>query len=269
MTTTLTGGQRKQEPRNSTSRQRRTGRRSLFTSKRSRLLLLLALVLAVASAVWAVELSTIFTAKQIQVDGNRQVTNEQILQAAAVPSDVPLLRLPLSAIAARVETLDAVSTATVRRDWPDGVQITVTERKPVAQVALTDGYGLIGSDGQLFRTEQHPARSLPSIDDSWPASVDDVLGQSGGALPQVSDAEPSVNGAFVVAESLTHAVRVQVATIDASDAEGVTLTLRNGDTVEWGSTTDGRRKSQVLALLVKHPAATYNVSVPDAPAWSG
>lgn len=271
MTTTLTGrsNQSSTETPDHPKRAGRSPRRSVFGSRRSRLILLGLLVAVIGAAVWAVGYSHIFVAKKIAVTGNRQATDEQVLRAAAIPDNVPLIRLSLPSIASRIEQLDAVSTADVQRDWPDGLRIVITERKPVAQVTLTDGYGLVGSDGRLYRTASKPSLSLPSIDDSWPASVDAVVPGDATTLADVTDADSSVNTAFVVANSMTRQARTHVATIDASDPQQITLTLRGGDSVEWGGTEEGLRKSEVLVLLLRHPASTYNVSVPDAPSWSG
>ncbi len=282
MTSTLTskptGGQRR--PR----RASRIGSLKRSVSSRSgrgvgwiRFGLVAVALLVVGFAVWAVFFSAIFSARNIDVQGNKQVSDQDVLDAAAIPTDVPLLRLPLQQIADRIEQLDAVSTATVVRDWPDGVQVTVTERTPVAQVALAQGYGLIGSDGFLYRTESSAIRSLPVIDHGWATPVDgssvtDVQGtdvqDTDVQDTDVQDTDDTMRAAVTVASSLPHSVRSDVALINADDPYGIELTMRNGAVVEWGSAASGLEKGQVLALLLRHPATTYNVTAPDAPTWT-
>jgi cell division protein FtsQ len=61
----------------------------------------------------------------------------------------------------------------------------------------------------------------------------------------------------------------RVDVIDADSVQAVQLVLRNGAVVDWGNAYASQRKAQVLRALLQRHAAHYDVSVPDAPAWSG
>lgn len=240
---------------------RSDGRRpKVFTTSRWRWLLLGLLVLVIGFALWVLFFTTAFAVRSVEVEGNRQVSTEDVLAAAAVPSDVPFIKVPLDAVAGRVEELDAVARVSVERQWPNTIRLVVTERRAVAQVETATGYGLLGSDGLLFRTEQNPVRALPMLASSWPDGAQDL---SNGSVGELTATE------FEVARSLSRGIRRQVEMIDATDDQNVTLTLANGATVRWGSAASGGRKSEVLGALLSRRATQYDVSVPDAPAWSG
>ena len=66
-------------------------------------------------------------------------------------------------------------------------------------------------------------------------------------------------------EALTPAVRDQVREVRAAGLEQVTLQLRRGRTVEWGSVERSDRKAAVLAVLLSRKAKVYDVTAPDSP----
>ena len=53
---------------------------------------------------------------------------------------------------------------------------------------------------------------------------------------------------------------VEVATVDQ-----ISLVLRDGRTVVWGSAEESELKAEVLAPLLSSPGQTYDVSVPGQP----
>ena len=233
----------------------------------------LAAVVAIAVLAWLVLFSSVYSAKNIEVSGVEQLTVEQVREAADVPQDTPMLRLPLQDVAARVEALDEVATATVERQWPDTIKIVVTERRPVAAVKTSDGFGLVGSDGEVYTVVRSEPTDLPLLED---ANQSGAMNES-----RVSDGE--LADAFTVARFLNRPLRPEVATINATSPTSIQLRLRNGASVEWGSVTASAKKADVLWLLVarhekrpRHGSASepaggpthYNVSAPDSPAWS-
>lgn len=229
-------------------------------SSRSRWVLLVVALGVMALAGWAVFASTTFAARSVTVEGARQVSPQQVRDAADVSMELPLMRLPLDQIAQRVEQLDAVAAVSVERDWPDAVRIVISERTPVTQVRTSDGFGLVGSDGRLYRTEPELLRTLPLLTSVWPSGAETVTDDAIG---------DSTTAGFTVAAAMPEAMRRQVADIDSSDLQRIEVTLDGGAVVQWGTSTDSRRKSEVLQLLLARRASTYDVSVPDAPAWSG
>lgn len=219
----------------------------------------LILIGVVAVLGWLVFFSPVFSARTIVVVGAEQVTDDEVLAAADVPTTSALARLPLDDIALRVERLDAVATARVEREWPDTVRIIVTERRPVAIVSTADGFGIVGSDGTVYRTEPRQPPDLPLLKRLSPAAASDTAATSGDA---------SV-AAFTVAASLPSSLRRKVELVDADSVQTVQLVMRSGAVVEWGNALGNQRKAEVLKVLLRRDAARYDVSVPDAPAWSG
>jgi cell division protein FtsQ len=210
-------------------------------------------VVAVATGVWVVLFSSVLAVRTVEVVGEQQVTDEQVLAVAEVPVGTPLARLDVTGIEQRVAGLDAVAEVHVTRVWPDGVRIEVVERRPFAVIRTGSGFGVLGSDGVVFRSVRGPLPTLPLIDQ------------------QVGDAatEPAAAAALQVALALPPDLSRRVALVAAKSPDRVVLTLRNGSTVSWGTAEASAHKAQVLLLLLPLRAGHYDVAAPDAPVTQG
>ena len=96
---------------------------------------LVAVGAAVAGGWWLLH-SRLLSAKVVTVVGSVHTPAAEIEAVAGVSGHPPLLDVDSGAAEARLEQLPWVRSATVARQWPDGVKITVVEQTPVAAVAL-------------------------------------------------------------------------------------------------------------------------------------
>jgi cell division protein FtsQ len=205
------------------------------------------LVLLTVGTIWLVFVSSVLTVQHVDVQGESLLSQQRILAAAKVPEGAHLAQLDLEAIRARVSALAPVKRVDVSRDWPDGVLIKVTERKAVAVVAIGGRYQAMDADGVLFRDYPRPPVGMPQVE-STSAAGSEALAQAA----RVISALPSG-----LAPRVDH---VQVRGVDQ-----ISLALRGGATVIWGSDDQSAIKAQVLAKLLPHPAQVYDVSVPGQP----
>jgi cell division protein FtsQ len=208
------------------------------------------LVALVAGGIWLVFVSSALTVKHVAVQGESQLSEQRVLAAADVPQGAHLAQLDLEAIRARVAALAAVRRVDVSRDWPDGVLIKVTERTPVAVVALDGRFHAMDTDGVLFRDYAKPPPVLPRV-----VSTEGVNSEALSQAARVIAALPSG-----LAGRVDH---VQVAGIDR-----ISLVMRRGAVVVWGSDAQSALKAEVLTRLLRLPAHTYDVSVPGQPVTS-
>jgi cell division protein FtsQ len=205
------------------------------------------LVLLSVVAVWLVFLSSTLTVKHVDVQGESLLSRDQVLAAAKVPAGAHLVQLDLGAIRTRVAGLAAVRRVDVSREWPDGVLIKVTERRAVAVVQLGGRYQAMDSQGVLFRSYPRPPAGMPRV----------------------------VTTATIGSDALAEAARViaalppglagRVDHVGVRGMDQVTLTMRGGATVLWGSDAESALKAEVLVKLLAHPAHLYDVSVPGQP----
>lgn len=227
-------------------RRRALARRGL----RRRLLLAVAVLLVVAvvaGSVWVVFWSSYLTVRSAQITGNSSIGTARIERVAAVPVGKPLARVNLDAIRRRVEAIPAVKSADVSRAWPHRVHVAVTERVPIAVVNRGDGLQALDSDGVLFGSYAKAPRRLPLVR-TEPDTPAEALAEGGKVIG-----------------SLPASIARRVATIEVESIDQISLVLKNGRRVVWGSAEESTQKAQVLQVLLARPGNTIDVTVPGRP----
>jgi cell division protein FtsQ len=209
------------------------------------------LVAASVAGVWLVFFSSTLTVKHVDVQGESTLPPQRILDAAQVPTGAHLAQLDLGAIRTRVAGLAAVKRVDVSREWPDGVLIKVVERRPVAVVELAGRYQAMDDEGVLFRSYARPPAGLPRV------------------VPSQAVSSQALAEAAGVIAALPSGLAARVDHVGVRGLDEVTLTMRGGATVLWGSDAQSPLKAQVLVRLLARPARVYDVSVPGQPVTSG
>ncbi|NHC23061.1 FtsQ-type POTRA domain-containing protein [Nocardioides sp. IC4_145] len=225
-------------------RRQRAGRR-----RRWRLLLVVVLLLAlVVGGLWLVFFSDRLAVQGVEVRGTETLSEGEVRSAAAVPTGEPLATLDLAAIEARIETLAPVRSVDVSRQWPDAVLVDVEERTPVAVVSIGGEFRGLDAEGVVFDRFRKAPPGMPRVEVSADVA-DDAL----------------VEAAAIVA-ALPGDLAAKVDHVEVRTVDQVSLALRDGRTVRWGSADASEQKAQVLAgLLAAQRAPIYDVSVPGQP----
>ena len=212
-----------------------------------RLVLALLLIGLVAGSVWAVFFSSYVTAREVDVRGNRTISDARIEKAAEVPIGTPLARVDMDAIVARVQPVSAVKYVEVGRSWPHTVRITITERTPIAVIDQGSGLQALDSDGVPFGSYDKRPNHLPLVRTD--------PGTPGEALAEAAK----------VVDALPPKIAGRVDAVDVSSVDEINLVLANGRRVIWGSAEDSDQKAEVLAVLLKQPGNQIDVTVPGRP----
>lgn len=197
-------------------------------------------------AAWLLLGSALFRATQVEVVGLRRLSAVDVRRAAAVDRSTPLVLLRTGAVASRVGALRGVASVRVSRSWPSEVRITVIERTPLLAVPAIDGYQLVDGAGVVFgiATRRPRGLTLAAIDAPGP---DDRATRS----------------AIEVLAAMPPRLRAAMARLEATSGDGVTLVLRDGRRVIWGSPERSGDKAAVLAALLRRKGRVYDVSAPD------
>ena len=218
----------------------------------------LAVTLTVAAALFALIVylvlwhTSLIAVGGIRVVGAKSLSAAQVLTAAQIPTGSPMAALDTGAAAARVERIPQVASASVRRDWPGTVVVTVVERVAAALVPDPKGFEVVDGGGVVFGQVSSATKGLPVITVSAPATADQV-----------------VPGALAALRALPASVDARISAITASDPYAITLRFSDGSTVNWGGSDDAVDKARdLVALLRIRGGRHYDVSAPDAPAMS-
>ncbi|MEP9365548.1 FtsQ-type POTRA domain-containing protein [Nocardioides sp. CN2-186] len=211
-------------------------------------LLVLALVVG---GLWLVYFSSYLSVQGVQVTGVHQLTASEVRSAAAVPDGDSLATLDLNRIRTRVEAMAPVQSADVSRQWPDQVLIEVQERQAIAVVDIGGTLHGMDAEGVVFVDYDKAPAGLPRVETTADTGTD--------ALRE---------GALVVA-ALPTELAAKVDHVDVATVDEISLVLRDGREVVWGSADQSELKAEVLASLLGHKAQKFDVSVPGTPTTSG
>jgi len=100
----------------------------------------------------------------VSLSGQRQVSREEIFAAAGVTDHSSLLFLDVADARAKLEAIPWVAEATVRKFYPDRLQITITEREPFALWQINGKVQVIAADGTVLSNLIEPRlAALPFV----------------------------------------------------------------------------------------------------------
>ena len=191
---------------------------------------------------------------EVEVTGaGTVVAVDQVLAVVGERAGTPLPRLDTVGLRDRVLEVPGVREARVVRQWPHGIAVQLVSREPVAAVpedAPATGLVLLDEQGvQVGRAEVAPD-GLPVVD-----------------VP-VGD-ERTLSTVLEVLEQLPPDLLAQVGSVSAQSQDTVTMQLRDGPQIDWGSAEETPLKIAVLAALRAAPdaagATVLDVSAPRMP----
>jgi len=107
-------------------------------------------------------ISVFFRVGEIQVEGDTRYTSEQIIAAAGLDGGAHMLFISANVIQDNIRREMAFANQVeVRRRWPATLEITVTDKVPVAFVRAERGYLILDSKCQVMEIRERP--DLPGL----------------------------------------------------------------------------------------------------------
>jgi len=133
-------------------RQRRVDVQRAAGRRRLRMLVGAAAVVASGFGVYGLTRSPLLDVEAVKVRGLHHTTAGQVVGAAGLDAPRQMSDVDVRAVGARVEALPWVRRATVRRDWPGAVEISVVEREAAAVVVAPSGqhFAYLDETGQVL-----------------------------------------------------------------------------------------------------------------------
>ena len=209
-----------------------------------------AVLALVGTSIWLVFFSATLQVKQVAVVGNALLSDGRIREVADVPLGEQLALVDLDRADARVASLAEVKSVDVTRTWPDGVRIEVVERTAVAVVELAGRLRGLDPDGVVFRDYKAAPKGMPRVRPSGTAGTD------------------ALKEAATVVAALPKDLASRVDHVEVETVDQITLVLRDGRQVLWGSAEESELKAEVVdKLLAAQKASFYDVSVPGNPIY--
>lgn len=220
-----------------------------------RYVLIVVLVVGVIGfAIYGINYSPWLRLEGGEVSGTSQLSETEVLEAAELPLDDPMVRVDLGEIEARIEArLTAVRSVDATRQWPHDIRIEIEEWQPLAVVTEGSAYTFLAESGDTFTFSTMPKKP--------PASLPQVVVGSGADRLALEEAAAVVAALDDAVSRLVDHVRVET-------ADKILLLLNDGSEVTWGSADQSDQKAEVLLTLLdaEPDAQAYDVSVPSLPA---
>lgn len=229
--------------------QRDAGRRRLQRAAAA-----LAIVAALLGA-YVVSQTPLLDVDRVEVGGAERTAPGDVRAALGAEPGDPMAGVDTGAASRRVEELPWVDEATVRRRWPNTVQVRVTERRPVAVLDVVAGRSaLIDGEGRVL-----------AIGDELPDGLVALEGVDGPiAVGEQIDAD--AEDALVLTEALVARLPGAVAAISVD----LQAELVAGGIVRFGSVDDLDDKLVALETVLAHVDVAcldaLDVRVPRSPA---
>ena len=193
--------------------------------------------------------SPIVETHDVTVSGVSQLTPQRVLKIGGLSGTVNVFFLDAGAVEHRLESDPWIASATVQRRLPHTVTVSIRERVPVAAVGNGSGFDAVAADGTVLRS-----------------------GTSQRGLPLVQAASTSDRAAAAaVVGAMPASLRALTEEVDVNPGREVSVKLRSGVIVTYGSADEPTAKAQALAAVLRWAGdqgvkvETIDVSVPTAP----
>ena len=197
-----------------------------------------ALVLAVVAAL---PFTPAMPVDDVNVEGAVNLPAEEIEALSGVEVGTPMGRVDVRGAAQNVAGNPWVDSVTVKRNWPNAVDVAVVEHTPVAWIDQGGEPHLINSEGKDFVVAQPPL----------------------GAVQLVGISEAQLPKAVEVASAITDPARPQVRELTRDGDHSFVLKLDGDRTVTWGASEDNHNKALALETVLQLDGKTFNISNPE------
>lgn len=195
----------------------------------------------IAAVVAALPFTPAMPVDAVSVEGAVNLPAEEVEALSGIEAGTPMGRVDVRGAAHRVAGNPWVDSATVKRQWPNAVDITVVEHTPVAWLDQSGEPHLINSEGKDFVIAQPPV----------------------GAVQLTGIGDEQMREAVEVAAAITDPARPQVRELTTDGAHNFVLKVEGDRTVVWGAAEDNRNKALALETVLQLPGQTFNISNPE------
>lgn len=207
--------------------------------------------------------SDLFAIERIVIEGERELSVDEVTERAQVPPESTLLRFPRDEIAERLVSHPWIAAAEVRRRFPQTLVIRIEERSPAALVDAGDAFWLVDSEGYVLGSRA-PDLAEPMI----------IIRDLVDFEPQEGERadSPSLRNALLVLGGLSRELREQVRVISAESVDVTTIVTVNDIEILVGAAEDIARKDAVARTIMQEESGTVvhiNVRTVDRPTWRG
>jgi cell division protein FtsQ len=247
-------------------RQRRSAVRRLEGQRRLRIVLAVLGCTVVTVATLGVLHSPLLRAAHVSVSGDRHTSRQAVLRATGLDRHPLMIDVDTGRLERRLEALPWVARATVGRNWPSTVGVSLQERVPAAVVTTASGdWAVTDAAGRVLVRSTGASPPPPAVGPALPT----LRGLT--QLPPTGSTLAAPSGpALRVLTALHRPLAGQVSSVDVLADGEIALTVMPGVVVQLGDAEQLQQKLTATQTLLSQvrPASlrTIDVRVPESPA---
>lgn len=203
----------------------------------------------VGSAGWVGGWTGVLGVREVRVSGVTGAEARAVRGLVTVPAGTPLARVDTAAVEAAVRERVTVAEVSVRRAWPQALEVDVVPRSAAIVVRNPQGrLQVVDATGVAFGVVRKAPAGVPVV-------------QATGSRAMTPEA---MHAALAFLEALPEDLESKVTAVTVSSANLVTFRM-GARRVVWGGEDAGEQKTRVLRALLTTKAEVIDVSAPDTP----
>lgn len=197
-------------------------------------------VMLVVVTLFILMLTPLFNSKWIDIKGTEKISGGEIRNAISYQQGMNIFKLNLPRAEKKLLAIPYVESAEVHRKLPDGIRVTITERKPIAYIKYGGGFVLVDKTGRLL--EQVKELTSPLAEVSGTPTDGLKIGQNLG-----DKSEAALQAFTVLYEKLNeYQIFERVSLMDVKNPDSLSFMFDGNKNVVIG---DGYRLDYKLMML--------------------
>lgn len=233
-------------PRDKPKAKEKPAARPAVKPRKNHVLRGLLMFLTVAFGVGLLVRSVLFSVRAVQVSGNVNMTQEQVLSVAGIALGENMFELDENEIARRINANHYLSFEKLRLDWPDGVTLFVRERVPCAYANAYGMLYILADDGTVLE-DSNDIDVLPDLPLVQGFREGDVVV---GRKIAPDSSEKLAAYTELIAELQIQECLDQISVLNISDVDNIFLVTTDRYTVQIGECSDIRAKVGAMRAVV-------------------
>ena len=179
--------------------------------------------------------------RRVDIKGDFRYLDKAQLQSTLAPMlENGFFKIDVAGVQQQAEALPWVKRASVRRIWPDRLQIHIVEQQPFT---FWDDQSLLNPQGEVFTPARQPVdMTLPRLS-----------GPPGHAIPVLAN--------YQHMNDMVKGLGLTIDELHQDNRRAWRLTLSNGMTVEMGRTDPVQRLARFIAVYPSILATTVNAVI--------
>lgn len=182
--------------------------------------------------------TNIFSLKNIIVEGNEIVLEEDILNTSTLTMGANLLSVKKNKIEKNIKSLSYIESVEIEKEYPSNIRIRIKERKKAMQINLADSYQLVDVKGYILENSDQIDPELPQVINLYQKPI----GEKENIFKSLGNEPLEIYFKSLEEVSLLNKMH----TINFENEENVVMSTKEGIVVDFGDLDSVEYKVKLL-----------------------